>query len=70
MRRDDRLTEIARKFEDARVVIVHGASGQGKTTLAYRYLHEYVPDHWRFRIQRVENRQHAVSIATGGYLIN
>lgn len=60
----ERLEEIDQKFKKARVVIIHGASGQGKTTLAYRYLHDYFPDFWRFRIQRVEDRQHAVRIAT------
>jgi hypothetical protein len=59
-----KLNEIAQKFQEKSVVIVHGASGQGKTALAYRYLHEFFPNHWRFEVQLVESRQHALSIAT------
>lgn len=62
--RPAKLAEIARKFQVARVVIIHGASGQGKTTLAYRYLHEHFPNEWRFQVKRVANTQHALSIAT------
>lgn len=63
-RRDGKLEEIAKAFERSRVVIVHAASGQGKTTLAYRYLHDTYPETWRFSIELVENRQHALKIAT------
>lgn len=63
-RRNEKLSELYRKFKQNNIVIIHGASGQGKTTLAYRYLHDFFPDYWRFQIQLVENRQHAVSIAT------
>jgi hypothetical protein len=56
------LGEIAQKFRTAKIVIAHGASGQGKTTLAYRYLHDYFPAMWRFQVKAVENRQHALSI--------
>jgi hypothetical protein len=62
--RSTKLEEITRKFQSARVVVIHGASGQGKTTLAYRYLHEHFPNEWRFQVKRVENKQHALSIAT------
>lgn len=61
--RPSKLKEINQKFKENQVVIVHGASGQGKTTLAYRYLHDFFPDHRRFQIQVVESRQHALSIA-------
>jgi len=61
--RETRIGEIKQKFEQARIVIVHGASGQGKTTLAYRYFHESFPNQWRFQVRLVENRQHALSIA-------
>ena len=62
--RPTKLAEITKKFQGARVVVIHGASGQGKTTLAYRYLHEHFPNEWRFQVKRVENKQHALSIAT------
>jgi hypothetical protein len=58
-----KLKVISQKFREYRVVIVHGASGQGKTTLACRYLHDCVPEHHRFQIQVVEGRQHAVNMA-------
>jgi hypothetical protein len=59
-----KLEKMAEAFESARVVIVHGASGQGKTTLAFRYLREYFPSQWRFQVKLIENKQHALSIAT------
>ncbi|MEA3309261.1 MAG: hypothetical protein U9Q70_07100 [Chloroflexota bacterium] len=42
---------------------MHAASGQGKSTLAYRYLHDMYPDKWRFAIKRVQDVEHALSIA-------
>jgi hypothetical protein len=58
------LTQLREAFEaGARVVIVHGASGQGKSTLAYRFLHDQVPQGWRFSVRVVEDRQHALSVA-------
>jgi hypothetical protein len=61
--RPEKLREIAAKLQSARVVLVHGASGQGKTTLAYRYLREYFPEKWRFQVKAIEGRQHALSLA-------
>ncbi len=60
--RHDRLDEIAEKFREARIVIIHGASGQGKTTLAYRFLRDSFPNQWRFRVRLIESRQHALSL--------
>ena len=62
LRRDEKLTEIARSFKQTQVVIVHAASGQGKTALAFRYLRDFYPESWRFVIELVENRQHALRI--------
>ena len=61
--RSTKLEKIAEAFESTRVVIVHGASGQGKTTLALRYLREYFPSQWRFQVKLIENKQHALSVA-------
>ncbi|ACK66983.1 hypothetical protein PCC8801_2996 [Rippkaea orientalis PCC 8801] len=61
--RKNELEKISQEFNRNKVVIIHGASGQGKTTLAYRYLHEFHPEQWRFKIQLIENRQHSLSIA-------
>lgn len=38
IRRDKLMTEICKAFEQKMVIIIRGASGQGKTTAAYRYL--------------------------------
>lgn len=38
--REDKLKTISEKFEETNVVIIHGASGQGKSSLAYRYLYQ------------------------------
>jgi hypothetical protein len=61
--RPEKLREIAARFGDKRVVIVHAASGQGKTTLAYRYLRKFFPREWRFRVSLVASREHARSVA-------
>lgn len=63
--RPEKLAELHSAFESgARSVIVHGASGQGKSTLAYRYLHDFVPEAWRFAVRAVESRAHALQVAT------
>jgi hypothetical protein len=61
--REGRLQDVAAAFQEKRVVIVHGASGQGKTALAYRYLHDFVPEQWRFEVRLIKDRQHALTIA-------
>lgn len=58
------MHEIEAKFRENRIVIIHGASGQGKSTLAYRYLSVAFPDQWRFRIKVIDSREHALSVAT------
>lgn len=64
VRRTEHLERIEELFRSGkRVVIIHGASGQGKTSLALRYLHEAVPDDWRFLITAVDDRRHAARIA-------
>ncbi len=46
----------------SRVVVVHGASGEGKSTLALAFL-ATLPAVWRFRVREVESRARAASIA-------
>ena len=62
--RPDKLDAIARAFDRHSIVILHAASGQGKTALAYRYLHDHFPESWRFAIELIDGRQHALRIAT------
>jgi len=62
--RHDRLNAIEQAFaSDVRTVVIHGASGQGKTTLALRYLHDYVPETWRYSIRYLQDKAHVASVA-------
>ncbi|HUW11825.1 MAG TPA: hypothetical protein VM537_19015 [Anaerolineae bacterium] len=61
--RDRKLAEVEKAFRTAKTVIIHAASGQGKSTLAYRYLHDYFPQQWRFQVRAIQDRQHALRIA-------
>ncbi len=62
-RRDHQLARIDAAFETHNIVIIHAASGQGKSTLAHRYIHDAYPNNWRFQVKLIDNRQHALSIA-------
>lgn len=42
VRRDALLIQLGAAFDRHSLVVLHGASGQGKTALAYRFLHENV----------------------------
>jgi hypothetical protein len=61
--RTKRLSEIHDKLGKKSAVIVRGASGQGKSTLGWRYLHEYCVEGSRFHVKIVEDREHAMRIA-------
>jgi len=61
--REHKIAEIFQAFQESNVVIVHAASGQGKSTLVYRYLHDMYPNKWRFAVKRVQDVEHALSIA-------
>lgn len=61
--RNERLAEIHGKLAAAPVVIVRGASGQGKSTLGWRYMHDFGAEGLRFHVRRVESRTHASKIA-------
>lgn len=60
--RPAQLGRIADALRDKRVAIVHGASGQGKSTLAYQFMRD-LPEVWRFRVRRIDDREHAARIA-------
>ncbi|WP_339727656.1 hypothetical protein [uncultured Gimesia sp.] len=57
--RTEALQEINKLFQQENVVILRAASGQGKTTLAYRYLLEWAPDNFRYEILQAADLQHA-----------
>jgi len=58
------LERITLGFSKENVVVIHGASGQGKSALAYRWLHDETPNHWRFQIRLIDTRRDALQIAT------
>ena len=62
--RDQHLKAIADGFKKTNVVIVHGASGQGKSALAYRYLHDYCPSTSRYEIRDLSTPKRALEVAT------
>jgi len=47
----DKLQELIIKFSESNIVFIHGASGQGKSTLAYRYLANYCNDNAVFELK-------------------
>lgn len=51
-------------FQKSSVLVVHGASGQGKTTMALRYLTDRVTGCWRFQIRELDDAAHAYRVAT------
>lgn len=60
--RPERIATIHEAFRSTNVVIVHGASGQGKTTLAFRYLLDNVPAGCRFQVRQVRGRRHVLRL--------
>jgi len=62
--RTGKMQSISGGFKESNVVIIHGASGQGKSTLAYRYLRDFYSEQCRYQIRLIENRQHALRTAT------
>ncbi|HKO98121.1 MAG TPA: hypothetical protein VJU86_14080 [Pyrinomonadaceae bacterium] len=61
--RAEKLAAISVAFDENRVVIVHAASGQGKTTLAFRYLRDFFPAEWRFRVASLSSREQVLRVA-------
>jgi hypothetical protein len=61
--RRDLLNEINEKLSSSNILIIHGASGQGKSTLAYRYIHDYYPISLCYEVKNIFDSQHALRIA-------
>jgi len=61
--RTERLHEVHKHFEHRPVVIIRGASGQGKSTVGWRYVNDYCAEGLRFHVRLVEGREHAQRIA-------
>ncbi len=61
--RVEKLHKIHELLSDKNILFVHGVSGQGKSTLVYRYLYDYYPDTWRFQVKVVDGRTDALNSA-------
>lgn len=55
VRREAQLNQMAQEFETQSLVVLHGASGQGKSALAYRFLHENAHTSFTYELQRLES---------------
>jgi len=61
--RPGRLAEVHAKLNTHAAVVIRGASGQGKWSIAFRYMREYCAEGLRFEVRFIEGRTHAVRIA-------
>lgn len=55
VKREKWLQEIKASFKNNNVVFIHGASGQGKSTLAYRYLKDSQSQYANYELKLTEN---------------
>lgn len=62
--RPEKVDHITAAFAERNTVILHAASGQGKSTLAYRYMQQELEEAWRYHVRLVDGRTHAQVIAT------
>lgn len=53
--RKDKLDMIHHKFKESNIVFIHGASGQGKSSLAYRYLYDYCGNATVLTLNKIPN---------------
>jgi len=63
------LESIEEGFRNNNIVIIHGASGQGKSTLAYRFLYDFCSAATRYEIRDISTPERAlkISAALRGY---
>ncbi|WP_157974342.1 hypothetical protein [Lewinella sp. IMCC34183] len=61
--RPEKVAELDEAFHQDKIVIVHGASGQGKSTLAYRYAYERYPKGYAFEISSAAGANRVLDIA-------
>lgn len=62
LRREKWIERIKNGFSDNQIVILRGASGQGKSSLAFRYLIDTYPESNVFLIEQIENKTQAANI--------
>lgn len=53
--RNEKLFLLDKAFKETNVVFVHGASGQGKSTLAYRYIHDFSESNTSYELKLSNN---------------
>ena len=70
VRREVPLGQLEEAFETHPLVVLHGASGQGKSALAYRFLHEQAQTAFTYELNRLESLEQArqVILAVQGRL--
>ena len=59
----EKLSLIQDALRESQIVVLKGASGQGKTSLAYRYFYNQLPEELSYQIKEPEDRSHAYRIA-------
>lgn len=59
-----RMDEFERALASSQIVLVRGASGQGKSTLCYRYLYDRVPTDDCFLISEIDSLEVAADICS------
>lgn len=62
--REEWLVELNDSYKDNNIVIVKGASGQGKSSLAYRYLINNYIENYVFVIEKIVDSQQAIDIVS------
>lgn len=62
IKRENKLIEIEKSFQESNIIIIHGASGQGKTALALRYFYENLPLNLSYQIKEASDREQAYVI--------
>ncbi|CAM1359025.1 P-loop NTPase [Tenacibaculum xiamenense] len=55
VKREEKLNLISKAFEKKSIVFIHGASGQGKSTLAYRYLNDFSDNYATYELKLSNN---------------
>jgi hypothetical protein len=63
VRRDKWLTNIDKIFDNINVCVIREASGQGKSTLAFRYVYENWNPEYSYEIKTIENAEQAEQIS-------
>lgn len=61
--RHSKLEDLDQCFRESNIVILHGASGQGKSALAYRYIRERFLDSYSFEIPSILDKAHVYKLA-------